>query len=388
VAAARPDLKPSEMPLVVGRIAVGAEAVTLQTRDDGRLDKTIDLFTAAAERTIPPAQPRTSVVGAVSRADHVLDVVCFPPPDMPPAARREITTALLNERLGTLWPETPIPWLNGKTPAQAARAGGFEVPLRAAFLLFEESGGGPGRQTRLDVPGLRARRGVPLEPPIDHASVVIDDLHLGRLALLDPKRLDDDRLLRLFERSREWGLVETVQTAARELTTRRGLVEREGFPAYGVYGELALGEAAKGRRDPAMEWARKGRAADRQARASVGAASWDMLELQIRLGTEEPETWVPELVVLLDRYERDAPATRVILAQLVQFGIVRLAPPEYEGEGVALDTTILQQLIARYGPRVQTAAGEVGVSAVRSGIWTPGGPASTGEKPRIILPGQ
>jgi hypothetical protein len=62
----------------------------------------------------------------------------------------------------------------------------------------------------------------------------------------------------------------------------------------------------------------------------------------------------------------------------------------------------LQQLIARYGPRVQTASGEVGVSATRGGIWTPGAPQGGGgvwtpgsgqgapaaEKPRLILPGQ
>ena len=69
--ASTPEPKPSDLPTVVGRIQVGADSVTLQTRDDGRLDQVIDGFTATADKTIPPAHPRTKVVGTVSRTDHV-----------------------------------------------------------------------------------------------------------------------------------------------------------------------------------------------------------------------------------------------------------------------------------------------------------------------------
>ena len=281
-----------------------------------------------------------------------------------------------------------MPYLAGKTPVQAAKAGGFEIPLRAAFLLFEESGWS--NEDHPDLSGLRARLNVPAEPPIDHASVVVDELPLGRLRLLDPKRLDDDRLLRVYERSREWGLADTILSSAREITTRRKLLERERFPVFGVYAELAMNEIADRRREPAMEWARKGRAADPQARRSVAAASWDMLELQIQMGIDEPEVWVPELVVVMNRYEGDQDATRLVLSRLVQAGLIRLQPSQDDPENMTVDSSLLQQLIARYGPRVQTAAGEVGVSATRGGIWTPGGGTSggTGDKPRIILPGQ
>ncbi len=388
VAESRPDFKPSDMPMVLGRVVVGDDAVALQTRDDGRLDKAVDGFTTTADKTIPPAQPRTRVVGSISRADQVLDVACFPPADLEPAAREKLIAALLSERICTVWPETPMPYLAGKTPVQAAGAGGFEAPLRAALALFEESA--REWEARPDLATLRGRLNVPAEPAIDHASVVVDELPLGRLGLLDPKRLDDDRLLALYQRTRTWGLAETSIGAARELTTRRKLLEGGRLPIFSVYGELAMNDALHRRRDPAMEWARKGRAVDPQIRVPASAASWDMLELQVRMATEQPDVWVPELVVVMNRYERDRDATRLVLSRLVQAGLIRPYPSEDEPGGVALDATLLQQLIARFGPRVQTPSGEVGVSAVRSGIWTPGGGTSgaTGERPRIILPGQ
>ncbi|MDR3619150.1 MAG: hypothetical protein P4L85_07355 [Paludisphaera borealis] len=399
--AAKPGLKPADLPLVVGQIAVGPDAVTLRTRDDGRLNEAIDGFTSVADKTIPPAQPRTKVIGTISRADLVLDVVCFPPSDLPPADREKLTTALLSDQINNLWPETPLVYLEGKTPNAAAKAGGYELPLRAAFLLFEESG----RQweAQPDWSALRTRLKVPVEPPIDHASVVIADVQLGRLALLDPKRLDDDRLVSLYERAQTWGLPDVLLKAAREITTRRKLLERDRFPVFSVYTDLAMAEAGERRRDAALEWARKGRGVDPQARRSVAAASWDMLELQIQMMTDEPENWVPELVVVMNRYERDQDATRLVLSRLVQAGLIRLTQSENESEGMVADSSLLQHLIARYGPRVQTATGEVGVSATRGGIWTPEAPVggsggvwtpgsspkpAPADKPRIILPGQ
>jgi tetratricopeptide (TPR) repeat protein len=397
--AARPDMKPSDLPLVVGRIAVAADSVVVQTRDDGRLNAVIDGFTAIADKTIPPAQPRTKVIGAVSRAELALDVVCFPPADLPPIDRERLTTALLAEQINNAWPNTPMVYLDGKTPAAATKAGGYEIPLRAAFLLIEESG--RDWQNQPDWSSLRSRVNVPAEPPIDHASVVIDELHLGRLALLDPKRLDDDRLEKLYLRSQVWGLPDTVVKAAREITTRPRLLERQGFPLYTVYSDLAMREAADQRRDAALEWTRKGRAADPQARRPVAAAAWDMLDLQVQMAIDEPDAWVPELVAVMGRYERDQDATRLVLARLVNAGLIRLVPSEDESEGMVADSSLLQHLIARYGPRVQTASGQVAVSATQGGIWTPGAPTGGGvwtpgstpsapaaERPRIILPGQ
>jgi hypothetical protein len=78
-----------------------------------------------------------------------------------------------------------------------------------------------------------------------------------------------------------------------------------------------------------------------------------------------------------------------------------------------LDTRPLQNLLSRYGPRITTASGELGISAANpqiwtpgsdapaapggggSGLWTPGQPAPApaaqapaADKPRLIIPGR
>ncbi|MEA2632804.1 MAG: hypothetical protein QOE66_3023, partial [Chloroflexota bacterium] len=77
-------------------------------------------------------------------------------------------------------------------------------------------------------------------------------------------------------------------------------------------------------------------------------------------------------------------------------------------DDLVADPRPLQALLARYGPRVTTASGQLGVAATKGEIWTPGSsagggaiwtpgsgpagavpaPAPGGEKPRLIIPGR
>ena len=100
-----------------------------------------------------------------------------------------------------------------------------------------------------------------------------------------------------------------------------------------------------------------------------------MFELQLRTRFDRPEEWVPELAVILDRYRENENASMLITTRLMEMGLIRLAsPPDQPGE-LMLDTRMLQQLLAHYGPKVTTASGYLGVSATRGEIWTPGSEA-------------
>jgi hypothetical protein len=95
---------------------------------------------------------------------------------------------------------------------------------------------------------------------------------------------------------------------------------------------------------------------------------------------------VPELAAVLERYGENSEASTLILATLVDLGLIRMAPdPDQRGE-VLLDSRPLQAMLARYGPRVTTASGRLGVSATKPEIWTPGA-ASGGGSPGIWTPG-
>ena len=104
----------------------------------------------------------------------------------------------------------------------------------------------------------------------------------------------------------------------------------------------------------------------------------------------------------MDRYRGNQDATAAVLYRLMRMGLVRpVVDPKRPGQ-VMLDMGVLDQLIAQYGPRITTAAGdrrrrgEIWTpEAARGGaaIWTPGSeaapaPAAGQERPRLILPGQ
>lgn len=394
------DAKPAaaDLPLVAGLINVEADTLSLETFDDGRLNDLIDALTAIAGPTIPPAHPRTKVLSPISRQALALDTQCEPPAGMPRREVRRLVGALTADRIQNRWVQTPLAALGGKTPVEAGRAGGYEIPLRAALTAMEAESG---QEYGVDWKGLRARLGVPEEPAIDPIDVVLEDVHLGRLANVDPHGLDDERLVGLREIGQEWGLTQVVTAASREIASRRRLLERDGFPAIAVFTDLAVEAAIRGDREAAMGWAAKGRECEPQARRALTAPAWDMLEIRVRMMLEGPEEWAPEVAAVLGRYEGNPQAVQTILSQLIDLGLVELVPSPNDPGRYAADPTILYNILARYGPRVQAVGGAPAGGGIwtpgsaapaggSSGVWTPGSPATppAAEKPRIILPGR
>lgn len=91
-----------------------------------------------------------------------------------------------------------------------------------------------------------------------------------------------------------------------------------------------------------------------------------------------------------------------MLLRLVSLGLVQAGVDPKRPDHLILDTQMLEAYLKRYGPRVTTATGGLGVAAASqtglwtpeateapSAIWTPGsGPGRSEEKSKIILPGQ
>ena len=111
----------------------------LETYDDNRLDRLIDRFTAAARSTIPPAHPRTKVIEKVPRHLLALSWQWSLPKGLSDDEAERLNREQRAHILGEVWPETPNPALNGRTPIQAARAGDAETALRAAIRLLEST---------------------------------------------------------------------------------------------------------------------------------------------------------------------------------------------------------------------------------------------------------
>ena len=326
---------------------------------------------------------------------------------LPEGMSREEVERLNGEKqaqiLREVWPETPMPYLNFRTPAQAARDGNAEVPLRAA-LLQHEQGRGPAKG--FDFGPLRERLGIPAEPAVDAETIDVDRLPLARFEQVDPAKLADEKLVRYLERARRAMLIGPIEAAARAIIDRPALLGQGQVDSVSIHADLASFADARGDRAEAQSWIDRGRQADSPARRAQNAPLWDMIEVRLKARADRPETWVPELAVVMERYAGDQVANQVILMNLVEMGLVRMEPNPDSREDILLDSRPLQALLAEYGPRVTTSSGRLGVSATRPEVWTPGGPGSGSggalwtpgsaagpapggaEKPKLIIPGR
>lgn len=398
---ARSGLTRTEIPIVEGEIIVGDDSVVLETYDDSRMDRLVDRFTTVARGMIPPAHPRTKVIGKTSRYLLALNRRWSLPPGLDEAEAARLAHEQRAYILGEVWPETPNPVLRRRTPTQAAKAGDAEVPLRAAIRLLEVEG--EDTEGAGDWDALRSRLGLKPEPPVEAASLDLDQLHLSRWSMIPVTQLDDDRLVNLYQRARGWGLARIANNAGRVIADRPSVVARFRIDPLGLFGSLAIAEARRGDAEAAREWLRRGRQAE-SVKATPRNFEWEMIELQTSTQVDPPESWVRSIVLLFERYRGNQEATTALLYRLARLGIVQMANDPRKPGRTLVDTTILDQLVATYGPRVTTATGELGAAAGSSEIWTPesarGGaaiwtpgseaPATATpgqERPRLILPG-
>ena len=381
------DLKVTDVPRIVGRVLVGAEHVILETYDDGRLDRLSQRFMALAGPSIPPAHPKTKMIGKVSRLDRALMWEWLIPDSVGPEVARRLTREQGAHLLGEVWPNVPNPALRNKTPLEAAAAGDAEVPLRAALVLFELT-----RETwrdGFDFAGLRSRLGLPPEPSIDPATVDVGTLHLARLADVPADRLSDEMLALAYRRAREAALRDALEKTGRALLQRPEALERLGIESISVYTDLASIASSTDRHGEVAELIRRGREADAPAKRARNAPSWDLFEARLRIRVEPPETWVPEIAVIIERYRDDPQASQIVMMGMIDMGLIQMVPnPDREGE-ILLDSRPLQQLMDTYGPRVKTASGRLGVSAAKPEIWTPAasGGGRGGGSSSLYIPG-
>jgi hypothetical protein len=291
-----------------------------------------------------------------------------------------------------------------RTPEQAARDGDAEVPLRAALCQFELDR--EPEQAGLDFASLRSRLKIPPEPAIDPSTVDLTRLRLGRWNAIPVEQIDDDRLVALYRRAREVMLSSVVEAAARTIINRPNLFQEGKINAFSVYSDLVSIASSKGDAASARALIAAGRQAEPPSEKAASAPRWDMLEIRLGSLFELPENWVPELASVIDRYSGNSAATPAIMMSLVELGLIELSPNPDNPADFLVDTRRLQNVLARYGPRVTTASGRLGVSASKPEVWTPGsqavGSSSGGiwtpgsgstkapseEKPKLILPGR
>jgi tetratricopeptide (TPR) repeat protein len=397
----RPGLSRLDVPVVEAEVLVDRDVVYLEAIDDGRLDRLIDRFTTIAGSNIPPAHPRTKIIATEPRHEMALVWRWHLPTGLSDEEDDRLKREQVAHIVTDVWPSTPHPSLRRRTPLQAAQAGDSETFLRASIRRMEFLYEKP--NAILDWDALRTKLHLNPEPSIEPDSLEIEQLHLSRLASVPVDRLDDDRLLALYRQAAKWGLRRLKNQVARSIDQRASLAAIGRLELINLYGDLAVEAAHDGRRPEAEQWLSRGRQAEPPQKRSQHALAWEMIGLEVKMLIDEPEVWVPVLAVILERCRGNNEATSAVLLRLVSLGLVQAGVDPKRPDQLMLDTQMLEQYLKRYGPRVTTAAGELGVAASQAEIWTPSStgapspiwtpgsaaaPARSEEKSKLILPGQ
>jgi hypothetical protein len=368
---------------VLGRALVGTDFAAIEGYDDGRLDRLSERFTTLARSAIPSAHPKTKVLDKVPAHPLALSWEWLFPENLDPEQQRRLNREQGEHEISEVWPATPLQALRKRTPLQAVQAGDAEVPLRAAVFLLERS-----RQDwteSFDFAALRTRLKIRPEPAIDLKETPLETIHAARLVLVKMDGLDDARLQALYLQARRFGDFAVIERAGRLLADRPEAMTGGKLGSLSVFSDLATHAVARGRLDEAIDWVARGRTADAPAKQAINAPFWEMLEIRLKATILPPEQWVPELAVVLERYQSDDQATQMVVLSLLEMGLIQVAPhPEIPGEQI-LDSRPLSALLMEYGPKVTTASGRLGVSAAKPAIWTPG--SETGGKGTIWTPG-
>ena len=217
----------------------------------------------------------------------------------------------------------------------------------------------------------RAKLHLEAEPAIDPEHVNIDELPLSRLSRVPLDRLDDDRVLALYRRAREWGVRVVTNRVARLIDSPARTHGERQDRADNTLRRTRPRCGRTKRPRQAMRWLARGVESDPPLKRSANALAWEMIELQVQMVLDGPEVWVPSLAVILERYRGNQEATSAVFLRLINLGLVQVVQDPNRPDQMALDTRMLEHYLSQYGPRVTTASGQLGVAATRGEIWTP-----------------
>jgi len=216
---------------------------------------------------------------------------------------------------------------------------------------------------------------------------------VGRLSLVDLKGLPSDKLAIVFERAMRYFVTDVLKAAGEEWLSRPIVDEADAAARLKVYLELAMEAAARGDLNFSLELIERGYAEDKVHATELRDAYWSLARIRSKASILEPSEWVPELAVLLDRKRGDSKSedeiSQLVVLRLMELGLIRLVPHPERPDQVMMDTRVLEFLLQKFGPKITTATGELGVSASKSQIWTPGsGGSASGGGGKIWTPGQ
>lgn len=327
---------------------------------DGPHAEALTVASALGGEAIGPAGEDV-VTGETAATDPVLNTRWHFPVDTLPARRRELLIAERKRVLLESWPEIARPALSNKSPAEASKEADMKLPLAATLLVLQQSTAGIDAEVFQQ---LRDKLGMAAPTPINPNEVEIDLLPLARVSRADLSQASDEGLFGLYERAVLAGANEVVHDVAKVVIDRPSSAEL--FPREDLYYRLISLE-----QDPAQaqQWVDRARsAADAEGKSN---ATWDILELELRVVNGEMEE-ANRLVQHLRSEHLNEPGIAEQLYQLL-YALGAVPPP---GEGGPPQMQPAGAMPAGAAP-IQSGEG-VAAGEPSSKLWTPGDDSSDG----------
>jgi len=272
------------------------------------------------------------------------------------------------DRFLTVWPDTPLPELLGKTPRQAVAEAGKEPARRVEAMISEGEAASRQPEASKAWTAVRGTLGLPAPAPIHSAHPLeeVPPLRWHRV-VLDGLAIDELRML--FLTSLDAGFDLAAARAAQAIVARNDAEPQDRWEAYGLLEDRAETSLEK------LEIIGKLRELAKSLGANDGML--DVAELRVRLSRADEAG----IMRLLNHLQREHARDQKVIT----------AVAEVLGEaGVDLAALAAQSASAGQMPGGGLPLGGGQPSAADSGrIWTPGGEqgGGAGEKKSLWTPG-
>lgn len=306
------------------------------------------------------ATPTTRPIGRISASRQLLRRDWHLPDDLSPEQSLHLADQFTTHILLHQWPAAPLGLFDGKSPREAGADPANRIKLMAAILLMEYWTEQTGETFDFNL--LRSEVGLPALEPIDPQGINVELLPLGRLSRVEVEKLDDETLLRVYRRAMGFRASAALEKLAHAVASRPALAhQREMIPAYRYLAETAP-DASQ-----ALDYIERGRKVSLETGDSC--ASWDFLEVSVRLERGEGEEFQRLVNHLQSQHIREPGVAQALHRMLVELGLIRpegaAAPPAAEEPSIVVPGS---------------SSGEAGK------LWTPDSPGPTGQKSKLWTP--
>ncbi len=366
------DLKPEDIPLVVGEILLYGKQtdreprlVLLATRKEPAFEETIGYLKETLEIN-GGGEASEEIVSGTSIAADTLTWNWKMPAGIDIEKHKSLIVDYRRKVILQDWANLKFSCLNDLTPLEAKDSPELAIPLAAVVANLEQSS-----MLQLsaadDIADLRKELGLP-EPEVLDATELTDDyLSPMRARQIDPKTLSDDQMVRVYADSVSIGNTAVLKKVLPEILDRDSLATK--IPREITYSMLAQ---LADDNDKAIQYIQLARHEAKTNGGNVGVLLVQEFEIRLSRGITDK---LPELLKTLQKQYLQDPNVEYQLARVLsKFGLI--SP---DGRTVSLPTSNAQEESSS-GSKIWTpdsdeeivGAGSESDGSGGSKIWVPG----------------